>query len=283
MAIQDDNTILMKSDLKAYHEAIAPMLGGSFMLSTNVSDYYSEDEKIVGVWTDGKPIYQKTIVTNTGSSGNATYSIASWNIDKIINYNGVIEQIVNEKYYYPNIFYNADSTYHCNIYLDRDNNKVLNIGVGSGYYNYDVYITIQYTKTTDTASTALTTPGAYDINFPNTWPENKEIFFGNGLYGYRVKGNFTATSAGSAFTLNLVANASNFTIVNTGGSAKITNASGNMATRMFGVNWNLSESKPTTAMHIDKGSNNYLRFNTMFITDKATTSNTYDVWVTYTK
>ena len=60
MAIQNDNTILCKGDLKAYHEKILPYLGGNFMLGTNVSDYYSTDEKIVGVWTNGKPIYKKT-------------------------------------------------------------------------------------------------------------------------------------------------------------------------------------------------------------------------------
>ena len=106
MAIQSDETLVTKGDLKTlYTDKILPYLGGNMMMQTGVSDYYSEDEKVVGIWTDGKPVYQKTIVTNTGSSGNTTYSIASWNIDKIINYNGVIEQIVNEKYYYPNIFY----------------------------------------------------------------------------------------------------------------------------------------------------------------------------------
>ena len=64
MAIQDDNTILSKGDLKAYHQKILPYLGGNMMMSTNVSDHYSTDEKVVGVWTDGKPLYQKTIVKN---------------------------------------------------------------------------------------------------------------------------------------------------------------------------------------------------------------------------
>ena len=219
MAIQSNETLVTKGDLKTlYTDKILPYLGGNMMMQTGVNDYYSEDEKVVGIWTDGKPVYQKTIVTNTGSSGNTTYSIASWNIDKIINYNGVIEQIVNEKYYYPNIFYNADSTYHCNIYLDRDNNKVLNIRVGSGYYNYDIYITIQYTKTTDTASSALTTPGCYDLNRPDLWPANKEIFFGNGLYGQRFTGKITAAGSTWIGTTLLSAGTPAIHIVNWGGS-----------------------------------------------------------------
>lgn len=162
-------------------------------------------------------------------------------------------------------------------------NVLISTAVSSYSLYFTAYVTLQYTKTTDTASTALTSPGAYDINFPNTWVANKEIFFGNGLYGYRAKGNFTATSAGSTFALNLIANAANFTIVNTGGSTKVTYSGGSTVMRMFGVNWSQADNKPTTVALIDRGTNIYLRFQAMFITDKATTSNTYDVWVTYTK
>lgn len=50
MAIQNDNTLVTKGDLKnLYSNKILPYLGGNFALATNVSDYYSTDEKLVGL------------------------------------------------------------------------------------------------------------------------------------------------------------------------------------------------------------------------------------------
>ena len=93
MAIQDDNTILSKADLKAYHQKILPYLGGNMMMSTNVSDSYSTDEKVVGVWLDGKPLYQKTFATtvpnNDNGSGDTQISLASLNPDTIVDVVGI--------------------------------------------------------------------------------------------------------------------------------------------------------------------------------------------------
>ena len=193
MAIQSDETLVTKGDLKTlYTDKILPYLGGNMMMQTGVSDYYSEDEKVVGIWINGKPVYQRTVITNTGT-GNVQYSIASWNVDEVMGLNGVIEQEINGIKYYPTIFFNGSTEYSCNIHVSpHDSRKAIIINTGFGYYNYRIFITIQYTKTTDTASTALTTPGCYDISRPDLWPTGKEIFFGNGLYGYRKTGTITA-------------------------------------------------------------------------------------------
>ena len=180
MAIQDDNTILNKGDLKAYHEAIAPMLGGTFMVRTNNSDYYSTDEKVIGVWTDGKPLYQKTIeedVTLDSDSWVSSIDVSSFNIDNIINAVGHSNTLKGSLSIDTKIMSNT-------LYIFTSD-------LGGIVVNR---ITLQYTKTTDTAGSATTTPGAYDINFPNIWPENTEIYFGNGLYGKRMVGSRGATT-----------------------------------------------------------------------------------------
>ena len=183
MAIQNDNTILDKGDLKAYHEAIAPMLGGTFMVRTNNSDYYSTDEKVVGVWTDGRPIYQKVFPFNsvvllqdstwyqTGLSGTG--------FENIVGAFGYRTQETGGSGpgHVPLFAICQSSTREIYIMETRANSDVELSG-----------FVLQYTKTTDTAGSATTTPGAYDINFPNTWPENTEVFFGNGVYGYRATG-----------------------------------------------------------------------------------------------
>lgn len=183
MAIQDDNTILNKGDLKAYHERIAPMLGGTFMVGTNNSDYYSTDEKVVGVWTDGKPVYQKTLFYASLPQMSTTPLLTG--VDTITNFfqvharDGVPEC--------EDSFYNSSTDYF--FALPVANNGNFYIYYKTSRTVTDWTITIQYTKTTDAAGSATTTPGAYDINFPNTWPANTEIFFGNGMYGYRATGN----------------------------------------------------------------------------------------------
>lgn len=270
MAIQDDNTILMKSDLKAYHEAIAPMLGGSFMLNTNVSDYYSTDEKIVGVWLDGKPLYQKTITGavvgsfNTGITNGSNAFIVS----------GYMVEDRNDEPALPlNFYYNNTIHSLCDIKADASYIWMITAGLNIRRFA----ITIQYTKTTDTANSAATTPGCYDINFPNTWPENKEIFFGNGLYGYRAVG-----------TANVTANRRwDLVIARDQPNAKIRSQGGGFTTHS---NWFCPtpwhyESDGTfqcsTSMFVGNVENtknvNY------YIMSSSNGSLPYDVWVTYTK
>ena len=288
MAIQNDNTLVTKGDLKnLYSNKILPYLGGNFALATNVSDYYSTDEKIVGIWKDGKPLYQRSFDIGTESStGMKNYTLNVANVDyAMLDF--------SHSFLYSKSGSTVTETLPLMIVWDTvssggftlvpQTSSVKLQWYRKAWQNLPAIVTIQYTKTTDSAGSAATTPGCYDLNRPDLWPTNQEIFFGNGLYGYRAKGNFTATAPGSTFILNLVANAANFTIVNTGGSAKVTNSGGSTVMRMFGVNWSSSENKPTAVTLIDRGTNNYLRFQAMFVTDKATTSNTYDVWVTYTK
>lgn len=295
MAIQDDNTILNKGDLKAYHQKILPYLGGNMMVSTNNSDYYSTEEKVVGVWIDGKPLYQKVITDTFPTSGNTKYVDIGESIDwvdadvLVKNADGVMQKLTSAKFIsgeVPEWSLRFASLLNNNA---SNPNKVqlTNIG-GTNYNNQPVYIIIQYTKTTDTAGSATTTPGAYDINFPNTWPENTEIYFGNGLYGQRFTGNFTATATNSRFADTLSTTLPSSTrIVSSGGNITATSVSGNQL-------WDfpLNSSAPSSTenfIQIPTGlwfgiSTKQLRFGVRPMGDwKLTTSNTYDVWVTYTK
>ncbi len=191
MAVQDDGTILKKADLKAYHEKILPYLGGNFMMSTNVSDYYSTDEKVVGVWTDGKPLYEKTLVGNlpTGSTGDNTVIWQNFTANGYEFHGG--EGTLNwtsGRVAVP--WSGGESNKAClNIY---QGNLVI-YWAASHFAGGTYIITVKYTKTADTASSALTTPGCYDISRPDLWPANQEIFFGNGLYGKRIVGTATKT------------------------------------------------------------------------------------------
>lgn len=121
------------------------------------------------------------------------------------------------------------------------------------------------------------------LNRPDRWTANTEINFGNGLYGVRATGTFTATSSGQAFYRDIVASgAANYKIFSYGGCMKIHNSSGSVLTRT-GVSWSSSLNKLISIMSFDIGASNNLRWGAIFAGDYATATDTYDVWVTYTK
>ena len=235
MAIQNDNTILRKGDLKAYHDRIVPYLANNLMVRTNVSDYYSTDEKIVGVWTDGKPIYQKTLTLSKPTSVNNWYTTnIGASVDTIVKLEGM--RMDSNAYYYP-LTTNRYSSNSGLIFYAQNNsasqpNVIAMYPTSADWVGGTSYIaTIQYTKTTDTAGSAVATPGAYDINFPNTWPENQEIYFGNGVYGHRATGNYTAAISAGSNTWTMVADKStglttNKPILSYGGNLEVYSSSG---------------------------------------------------------
>ena len=269
MAIQDDKTLLCKGDLKAYHESISPDLGGNLMLGTNVSDYYETTEKIVGVWTNGKPIYQLTIidtmpkVTTAGTyvTKNITPSIS--NVDLIFVKNSFVIDSGSISRPMP---YTLNSGYQSKVSAAKTYLQVSS--AIAEHSQRPVYITIQYTKTTDAANSATTTPGCYDINFPNTWPVNKEIFFGNGLYGYRETGIITQ----GASQLNMkTLNPTNVTkMINCGGQWY----HGSEYISLNGCNQDYQKSGLVL-------SGNQISLRTY--SNQVRTNAPYDIWVTYTK
>lgn len=110
---------------------------------------YSTEEQEVGVWTDGKPLYQKTI-TGVFASGSTSLTLnMSSNMGIVINISG---------------FLIPSDTPTNKVSLETKNDLVwihdFNTGSGnvtirrgnSGYFGDtpSVYITAQYTKTTDT-------------------------------------------------------------------------------------------------------------------------------------
>ena len=113
---------------------------------SNPMNDYSTDEKVVGTWIDGKPIYQKTVDFGKGPN-NAEKSVPHGisNLDKTVNISGVY---VEGQYSDPLPNAPIDSTgkiYSTNVYMDGTN---LHVRSTYDFSNRDFYITIQYTKTT---------------------------------------------------------------------------------------------------------------------------------------
>lgn len=99
---------------------------------------YSTEEKVVGKWIDGKPLYEKTwdfgsdVAFASQSWTNTTIKVSDYNIKNIIGVTG----INNGGTVFGYVSANRDQTY-VQIYQTR------NVGISLRY------VTLQYTKTTD--------------------------------------------------------------------------------------------------------------------------------------
>lgn len=106
---------------------------------------YSTEETVVGRWIDGKPIYRR------GFSVVATHGIrltTTNDVDSIIEAKGCFSAQDNKKYLVPHI-YNAASV--ITVHVETDKNIALWV-VGE---SVPVVISVEYTKTTDTATIVI--------------------------------------------------------------------------------------------------------------------------------
>ena len=126
---------------------------------------YSSEERQVGVWRDGKPLYQKTIdcgYAPNNSTKQTLHNIS--NIDKIVNHFGMGWSDVNNTYYPIPFVQRSNVTYQIQMGANR---TAIEIATGSNLFTaVYIYATIQYTKTTDTAGSGIWTPsGAYAMHY----------------------------------------------------------------------------------------------------------------------
>ena len=300
MAIQSDETLVTKGDLKdLYQDKILPYLGGNMMMTTNVSDYYDTNEKIVGVWKDGKPLYQKTYYFSALGNGS-TSSVASTrvptnitNLDIITKIEGVAYDKSNSMHFIPVPVTSGTNTNEWDVScwaITESGTPNLVISVARDMRSYSAYMTLQYTKTTDAANSAAATPGCYDINRPDLWPVRKEIFFGNGLYGYRITGNFTASASKQRWETDVISlNPETGRIVSTGGSFSVRDASSRLARCTLNSTVVGADAGGNVIIFIEsyfysRSFTGIVVFQVMPDNDFSLTANdTYDVWLTYTK
>ena len=116
---------------------------GSVWMNDDNLHEYSTEEKIVGTWIDGKPIYEKVIQVENFIIGNNEIPLE--NLDTIINYSGnlILTDYPGYKRFFPYVQNNSTAKVVINHYND------IKFVVASAFNCNKIYITIQYTKTTD--------------------------------------------------------------------------------------------------------------------------------------
>lgn len=110
---------------------------------------YSTTEKVVGEWIDGKPLYRKVLTTTFTSSSAIEIPLNITNLKRICNISGIVTNIVNggsgNAFILPS-YRGLSGTTGIQIYAS---NMVVNIAPESDRTGYDVYVIVEYTKTTD--------------------------------------------------------------------------------------------------------------------------------------
>lgn len=128
---------------------------------------YDTQEKMIGQWTDGKPLYQKVVVFE-----NTIYVTTSWtnlgfyipNLEKIVYGAGCRES--GEYAFYP-----------LNMDYDAVGHQIQAMACRSDNRNTIKYLILRYTKTTDSAM-SIGTPNDYSTTekIVGTWIDGKPLW-----------------------------------------------------------------------------------------------------------
>jgi hypothetical protein len=126
---------------------------------SNPMNDYSTTEKVVGTWIDGKPLYQRTIVTTLPTVAtdyvvaHKDINVASYNVDTAVSLGGMFDN--------GNVYINigvgiGSITFDASAYVGGTsiwyNKSDANINIEhnrTGWSGRNCYITFQYTKSTD--------------------------------------------------------------------------------------------------------------------------------------
>lgn len=211
--ITNTSPIVTEDKLKDFYEDIKPYLGcPAYVTQEGDADYYSTDEKVIGRWTDGKPLYQKVYSGTTASSGVTSFSIANLSIDKVTDVSGYIEYATNN-FLFLSTFTNANDKGIG--YASR-----INAFIDTSYTSKPYVMVLQYTKTTDSASTTIEqkpTHYSTDEQVVGTWIDNKPIY----------QKTFTGTTSATTNSDSIAGTIANFdTLVNSNGTLFLSGAWG---------------------------------------------------------
>lgn len=172
---------------------------------------YSETEREIGVWVDGKPLYEKTINVGTITT-NTTVAHGIDNLDTIIDYSGFGKYAGTDKTVMP--FQNPANGYGFGINTYDGTNLVVAKANSLGSNVLDCYMTLRYTKTTDQAGSGTWTPQGVPAHHYSTSEQVVGTWIdGNTLYEKTV--TFTAPNSNAYTSQSLGATFDYVTIIET--------------------------------------------------------------------
>lgn len=109
---------------------------------------YSTEEKLIGEWIDGKPLYRSVIEVATAANGSQQiYDVSSLNIETAIEVSGYVGKSGGYRpVNFGIVFGDTGTLYYVSCYYDA--NKIY-LRSHSAYGGMSGHAIIEYTKTTD--------------------------------------------------------------------------------------------------------------------------------------
>lgn len=175
MALTEEQTTA--KNFQEFYSKIRPYLNGSFptpiVNKFSKGDLYSTDEKIIGQWIDGKPLYQRTFV----ASGSLALARAAWT--DATTYFGVDVTVVGK--IIDATLLNQDGTVNgmrIPLHFDLYQNKFQIYYDGSIQDTIvNAVLTLKYTKTTDSPiSIGDGNDYSTDEQVVGTWIDGKPVY-----------------------------------------------------------------------------------------------------------
>lgn len=141
---------------------------------------YSLEEREIGVWTDGKPLYEKTIIKSSGITSGDDVAIPHniSNIDNICAYTGYA--LLSNGSGYINY---SDDGYYVEMHEASRTNTKWKIGNNIAPQIGSLIIVLRYTKSTDQAGSGTWTPQGVpavhystDEQVVGTWADGSTLY-----------------------------------------------------------------------------------------------------------
>lgn len=132
---------------------------GELRINGNNPFLYSEDETVIGKWYDGKPLYQKVIIHDSGCSVNSNNRHAHGieNVDTIFIKHAFIQttQAAKLTYMLPVTQYGSNTAHdELSVCIDTTYYEFL-VQTGWGGENWHIFMIVNYTKVTDSVANLM--------------------------------------------------------------------------------------------------------------------------------
>lgn len=167
--ITNSSPVVTEDKLKDFYEDIKPFLGcPAYVTQEGDAEYYSTDEKVIGRWHDGKPLYQRVLTGTTPSNNTNTIVLtldSSIRTKNLFGWSGSVP-----------IPYYGNTSWYLNAYMEGGYTLRMQV---NGYNSMPFELVIQYTKETDSAvTTTEQKPTHYstDEQVVGTWIDGKPLY-----------------------------------------------------------------------------------------------------------
>lgn len=148
---------------------------------------YSDTERKIGIWRDNKPLYQKTIeISQIPNQNTQTIAHGIANVDRIVDIKGICyaRTDIDPNYASTPLPRIQDNSTTANLGVDANRTNIVLKGRGTDFASIyaKVTVTLQYTKTTDTAGSGdWNTDGVPTVHY-DTSEKVIGTWFGKPLY-----------------------------------------------------------------------------------------------------